>query len=109
MIVVHVIGPNADTPRHEFHFEDGMTDEQILAALRVPDEKGRVPADIIGSVLVRGVDPESGRPALLPLKEGGKTVFVVDHPETVIAVGEIYWEKGKKLFRETRRIQGPPL
>lgn len=109
MIIVHVIGPHR-SDRHELHFKDGTTDEQILASLRVEDEQKRIPTEYIGVVKVNGVDPETGKPCVLPLRDAqGEAVYVIDHPETVICVGEIYFEKGKKLFRETRRLQGPPL
>jgi hypothetical protein len=83
MQLVHVIPP-APNDRHEEHFPDGYTPEQILEHLKQ-------------------VQPMYG---CFKPKPGEQTpyTYYLDCPDTVVSIGVA---KDKK-FVETHRIQGPP-
>jgi len=86
MILVHVIPPAGhDGDRHEVHFPDGTSDEDIFLALRVCG--GPRPTD-------PPLQDGFGR-----LKGGEK---YLDNPGTVVAVGRA----ANREFVETRRLQG---
>ena len=112
MIVVHVIGP-FDSDRHEEHFPDGTTDEQILSNLFNENPQPTVPgvAPIhkrisIGPVIKKVFDKADNtiKRCTVPDKNGNP-MWVIGHPATVIAVGEIYMDGGVKKFREVRRLK----
>lgn len=95
--LVHVIAPAGDHFEHEF--PDRATPEQILAALRRPDVSRLMgyAATEVKRDRVFGQDvPHPAGP------------LVMDHPDTVIAVGRRPSPGDDTGFVETARLMGPP-
>lgn len=93
MLIVHVIPPAGveGGDRHEEHFPDGTSPSDILRIITQPHVvKGKpVNPRQVGYGKLRTAD--------------GKTMWYLDHPETVVAIGEAV----NGDFVETKRIQGP--
>lgn len=80
MQIVHVIPPaNTGGHRHEEHFADEMSAEEIVAVVKLRAPKYGL------------------------LKVGEKRVSYLDHPETVVCIGTVEAKK----FTETKRLMGP--